>query len=41
MGAAAEACVGDGLVGEGGGVMRLSISEMADRGAHRKRGQQR
>jgi len=28
MGAADEACVGDGLVGEGGRAMRSSISEM-------------
>jgi len=29
------ACVGDGLVGEGGRTMRSSISEMYGRGAHR------
>ena len=28
MGAAGDACVGDGLLGKGGRAMRLSISEM-------------
>jgi len=35
MGAADEARVGDGLVGEGGTAMRSSISEIDGRGANR------
>jgi len=36
MGVVDEACVGDGLVGEGGRAMRSSISEMYGRGVHRQ-----
>jgi len=39
MGAADEACVGDGLVGEGGRAMGSSTSEVASRGVHRQDGE--
>jgi hypothetical protein len=34
IGAAGDACVGDGVVGEGGWAMRSNISEMDGRKAH-------